>query len=65
MHEIDMLLQLLPPLLTKTQLQRQDLPASKKNRETLKKESVYEDEELAKARDRPRRMNLRRICKGT
>jgi hypothetical protein len=48
MHEVDMLLQVLPLLLTKDQLTEKLLPAIEKNRETLRKELEYEDGELAK-----------------
>lgn len=47
-HEVDMLMQILPLLLTKDQLNDKILPAIEKNRETFRKELEYEDGELAK-----------------
>lgn len=47
-HEVDMLMQVLPLLLTKDQLNDKILPGIEKNRATLKKELEYEDGELAK-----------------
>jgi hypothetical protein len=47
-HEVDLLLQILPLVLTKDQLNNKILPAIEKNRETLRKELEYEDGELAK-----------------
>ena len=48
MHEVDLLLQVLPLLLTKEQINVKLLPAIEKNRELLRKELIYEDDELAK-----------------
>jgi hypothetical protein len=47
-HEVDMLMQILPLLLTKDQLNDKILPAIEKNRATFRKELEYEDGELAK-----------------
>ena len=48
MRDVDVLLQVLPLLLTKDQINNKILPAIEKNREVLKKELQYEDDELAK-----------------
>jgi len=47
-HEVDMLMQLLPLLLTKDQLNDKILPGIEKSRATFRKELEYEDGELAK-----------------
>jgi len=47
MHEVDMLIQIMPLLLTKDQFPK-ILTAIEKNREILRKELQYEDDELAK-----------------
>jgi len=47
-HEVDMLLQILPLLLTKDQINSKLLPIIEKNRDMLRKELAYEDDELAK-----------------
>ena len=47
-HEVDMLLQIMPLLLTKEQINGKLLPAIEKNRESFKKELIFEDDELAK-----------------
>lgn len=48
MHEVDLLLQILPLLLRKDQLNDKILPAIEKTRATFRKELEYEDGELAK-----------------
>ena len=47
-HEVDLLLQILPLILTKEQINGKLLPAIEKNRDLLRKELSYEDDELAK-----------------
>lgn len=47
-HEVDMLMQVLPLVLTKDQLNDKILPNIEKQREVLRKELAYEDDELAK-----------------
>jgi len=48
MHEVDMLLQILPLLLKKEQINDKILPTIEKARDLLRKEEAYEDDELAK-----------------
>lgn len=47
-REVDLLLKLLPLILTKDQLNSKILPTIEKNRDILRKELAYEDDELAK-----------------
>jgi len=46
--EVDRLIKLMPLILTKSQLNDKILPAIEKNRETLKKELAWEDDQLEK-----------------
>ncbi len=47
-HEVDMLLQIMPLLLTKDQINHKIVPAIEKARDQFKKELAFEDDELAK-----------------
>lgn len=48
MREVDILLQLMPLILTKDQINTKLLPTIEKNRDIFRKELQYEDDELAK-----------------